>query len=69
MTLRTVIGTLPALASWGDGTRNVTINYPVPQGAEGSESNGFTVKPNAVRRPRRAANDLAAAALRGGGLG
>lgn len=45
--LRSVYGTLPALESWSDGTRTVPISYPVPAGSEGSESNAFTVKPDA----------------------
>ncbi len=48
VTLRSVIGTLPALAGWGDSTRNVTIDYPVPRGAEGAENNGFTVRPSST---------------------
>lgn len=64
VTLRSVFGTVPALAAWGDGTRDVTIDYPVPRGAEGAENNGFTVRPNAdgehvvrltVWRPQRSA--------------
>jgi hypothetical protein len=44
VTLGSVFGTLPALAAWSDPSRVVTISYPVPAGAEGSESNAFTVK-------------------------
>jgi hypothetical protein len=47
ITLRTVYGTLPALQSWGDPARNVTINYPVPQGSEGSENNAYAIQQNA----------------------
>jgi hypothetical protein len=62
--LGVVFGTLPALASWTDGSRTVPINYPVPTGAEGSESNAFTVVRGAdgdyrvtltIWRPQRAA--------------
>lgn len=38
-----VFGALPALAYWRDPARSVTIAYPTPAGAEGSESNAFTV--------------------------
>jgi hypothetical protein len=44
VTLGSVFGTLPALAAWSDPARAVTISYPVPTGAEGSESNAFTVQ-------------------------
>jgi hypothetical protein len=64
VTLGSVFGTLPALAAWSDPARNVPISYPVPTGAEGSESNAFTVKAGAdgdyrvtlsVWRPQRRA--------------
>jgi hypothetical protein len=42
-----VFGALPALAYWRDPARSVSIAYPVPAGAEGSESNAFTVAPGA----------------------
>ena len=59
-----VFGALPALAYWRDPARSVTIGYPAPAGAEGSESNAFTVVPGAdgdyrvtlgFWRPQRAA--------------
>ena len=64
ISLGLVFGTIPALASWTDGSRTVPISYPVPTGAEGSESNAFTVAPGAdgdyrvtltIWRPQRAA--------------
>jgi len=47
VTLGMVLGALPTLAYWRDPDRTVTIGYPTPTGAEGSESNAFTVKQGA----------------------
>lgn len=49
ITLGSIFGTLPALAAWTDGgpeTSDVTIDYPVPEGGKGTESNGYVVSPD-----------------------
>ena len=42
--LNYVFGTVPAMAGWSDGDRNVTVSYPVPNGDEGTESNPYRAR-------------------------
>lgn len=39
--LNYTFGTVPALKAWSDGTRQVSVNYPVPRGNEGTSETPF----------------------------
>ena len=47
VTLGYVFQTVPALVAWSDGTRSARIEYPVPPGGQGGQSNPISVKPSA----------------------